>query len=271
MPIIDFHAHAFPDSLAPKAIASLEEGTPWEAKSDGTVSNLLKIMDETGVSQTVVSSIATKPGQAASILDWSLRIRSERIIPFASVHPFSPSALGELDAIARADLKGIKLHALYQQFAVDDPRVFPLYEALREAGLVLLMHSGYDIAFDREGLATPERFTVILDRFPGLKMVMSHMGGWLASDNFLEHVAGRDVYIDTSFSAATCKEAHRDAILERHNPDRVLFGTDSPWGDTAGHIDFVNAFPVSDERKEKIFHQNARTLLGLDRGGLQPS
>ena len=56
----------------------------------------------------------------------------------------------------------------------------------------------------------------------------------------------------------------RPPARERHDPERILFGTDSPWGDTARHIAYVRDFPVAPEVKELIFHRNAHALLGLD-------
>ena len=48
---IDFHAHIFPDTLAPKAIASLVEGGKhlYLPNTDGTKDGLIKFMDESGV------------------------------------------------------------------------------------------------------------------------------------------------------------------------------------------------------------------------------
>jgi len=85
--IIDFHAHAFPDALAERAIAHLEKEGNAKAFLDGKVSSLLASMDSAGIERAVVCSIATKPEQFAPILKWSREIASQRIIPLPSVHP----------------------------------------------------------------------------------------------------------------------------------------------------------------------------------------
>jgi hypothetical protein len=89
--IIDFNTHAFPDSLAGRAIAVLEaEASGVKAFLDGRVSTLLASMDRAGIEKSVVCSIATKPSQYPVILSWSKEIASERIIPFPSFHPDDP-------------------------------------------------------------------------------------------------------------------------------------------------------------------------------------
>ncbi|HPS00529.1 MAG TPA: amidohydrolase family protein [Candidatus Sumerlaeota bacterium] len=263
MPILDFHTHAFPDGLAPKAIASLEAGIDWRAETDGTVADLLRHMDAQGVDQAVVANIATKPAQAAPILNWCHQIASDRIIPFASVHPFSPTVSEELEAIIQAGIRGIKIHPMYQQFEADDPAVFPLYEAVRAAGLVVLAHAGYDIAFGPLSTAAPSRFARVLDAFPGLKLVLAHLGGWNAFEEFAQTLLGRDVYIDTALCMDYCPPEVLHRILKNHSQDRILFGTDSPWGKIADQIEYVRNFLISDTAREKIFSGNARALLSL--------
>ncbi len=262
MPIIDFHTHAFPDALAERAIGALSEGVEWEAETDGTIAGQLGIMDANGVDKAVIANIATKPEQAPKILEWSKQIASDRILPFASVHPDSPTLREEVDAIADAGFKGIKLHPLYQGFQVDDEkRAFPIYEAAADRDLLILFHAGYDIAFDDEDHASPIRFARVLDAFDGTKMVLSHFGAWNDYDETLKHLAGRDVYFETSFSAGYCSDAQRDALLNAHPADRILFGSDSPWGGLSRQIAFVEDFPLDPAQKDLIFYKNAATLL----------
>ena len=263
MRIIDFHAHAFPDFLAQRAIEQLEANAHWDAETRGTVGELVAVMNRDGIDQAVVANIATKPEQAPAIVKWSLEVASDRIIPFASIHPDSPDVRADVRAVKDAGLKGIKLHPLYQKFNVDDERVFPLYEAIEESGLVLLFHAGYDVAFGEDDEARPSRFVPVFDRFPRLRAVLAHFGGWKLIDEFIDCLAGRDVWIDTSFTVGFCTDAQRDAVIEKHGTHHILFATDSPWGRYPEHIQFVNDFPVSDTKKEAVFHGNAEELLGL--------
>lgn len=270
MRIVDFHAHAFPDFLAERAIAHLEENANWKAETRGTVGELIEVMDRDGIEAAVVANIATRPEQAPAIVKWSLQVASDRIVPFASVHPDSPDPAADVRAVKEAGLKGIKLHPLYQEFRVDDERAYPLYEALEESGLVVLFHAGYDVAFGEDDEARPSRFVPVLDRFPAMRVVLAHFGGWKLIDEFIDCIAGRPVWIDTSFTVGFCTDAQRDAVLERHGSDRILFATDSPWGRYPEHVAFVRDFPISEKEKEDIFHGNADALLGIRAQELSP-
>ncbi|MFA6498965.1 MAG: hypothetical protein WC256_13310 [Desulfurivibrionaceae bacterium] len=108
--VIDFHTHAFPDPVAARAIPALEGAGQVTACLDGRIDSLLGSMDEAGIGKSVLCSIATRPEQFASILSWSEAIRSERIIPFPSVHPDATEALEQISSIREAGFLGIKMH-----------------------------------------------------------------------------------------------------------------------------------------------------------------
>ncbi len=147
--IIDFHAHAFPDQVAASAIPYLEEEGDVKANHDGRISSLLAIMDREGVDKSVICCIATRPSQFEAIVSWSKQISSDRIIPFPSFHPDDPQAVEHISQIKEEGFKGIKMHPYYQQFFLDDEKLYPAYEKIRELGLILVMHTGFDIAFPR--------------------------------------------------------------------------------------------------------------------------
>ena len=264
MRVIDFHTHAFPDDLAQKAITALEEHSgDYQARHNGTVRGLLASMDRAGIEKAVVVSIATKPSQVPRITDWSISIASGRIIPFASIHPLYRDFERELNRIAAAGLKGIKLHPMYQEFTVDDPALFPLYRAIAERGLIVLFHAGNDIAFPVTGQASPRRFRRLLEEIPDFQPVVSHLGGWTDWEEVEEELLGKPVYLETSFGICEAEPEQFRRILDSHPPDYFLFGTDSPWLDQAKELAAWKALPIPEERKEKIFHLNAERLLGL--------
>ena len=61
--VIDFHAHAFPDFLAARAVSHLEAMGYTSAFLDGTVAALIASMDKAAISRSVICSIATEPRQ----------------------------------------------------------------------------------------------------------------------------------------------------------------------------------------------------------------
>ncbi len=261
MPIIDFHTHAFPDHIAPKAVPVLEKEADWKAVLDGTLTDLLRSMDCNGVDRSVVASIATKPSQFEPILNWCGQIASDRIVPLASVHPEDPDILEHVRAIHAAGLKGLKMHPYYQGYLFDEERMLPFYALLEELGLILLSHTGFDVAYPRDRVCDPVRIVSVMDRFPELKLVCSHLGAWMDWDEVENHMIGRPIYTDISFAISWIgPERARDFLL-RHPADYILFGTDSPWADQGASITELHALKLPAELESKILGRNAERLL----------
>jgi predicted TIM-barrel fold metal-dependent hydrolase len=266
--IVDVHTHAFPDAIAGRAMAQLQAETDEvKAVLGGTVGELLGSMDRAGVEVAVVASIATRPEQFESILKWSAAIRSERILPFPSVHPASRDPAGEVRRIAAEGFHGLKLHPYYQRCRTDEARLDPMYAAAQESGLAVLLHAGFDLAFPRDRVADPAKVAAVLDRFPGLRVIAAHLGSWRDWDEVERHLVGRDVYLDISCSFDFMANEQARRILEGHRMDRLLFGSDSPWMDQGRTIAQLRGFGLDREREERLFGGNAAELLGLQKVG----
>jgi uncharacterized protein len=269
MKIIDFHAHAFPDSLASRAIGALEAETDdVNACLDGTIGALLGSMDRANIETTIIANIATKPGQFTPILEWSRRIASDRIVPFPSLHPADPDPQARVAEIHEAGFKGIKLHPYYQGFVFDDEAMFPIYGEIARRGLILLSHTGFDIAFPRDRIADPVRVRRVLDAFPDLRLVCSHLGAWEDWDEAERHLIGTPVFIEISFSLNTLPPERGRELLLRHPKEKLLFGTDSPWEDQKSAVERVSTLGLSSELLESLLYRNAEKLLGNTAGSI---
>ncbi len=260
--IIDIHTHAFPDHIAAAAIPALEKEGNIKAYLDGTVSALLASMDRSGVEQSVLCSIATRPDHFASILDWSKEIRSERIIPFPSLHPNDPRLLAHLQTIHDEGFKGIKMHPYYQEYFLDDGRLFDLYGKMSELGMILVIHAGYDIAFPRIRRADPQRILDVSRQFPDLKLIATHLGGWDEWADVRSLLTGEPIYMEISFALDFLDQKRLRDILLSHPPEYLLFGTDSPWTDQATTLKMLGKLGLPEALFERITSSNARQLLG---------
>ena len=261
--IIDIHTHAFPDELAQRAVPFLEEEGNVRACLDGRVSSLLASMDRSGIHASVVASIATKPSQFRSIFDWSLSISSDRIIPFPSVHPRDPEVLRNLGEIAAAGFRGVKLHPYYQDFSVDDEEIFAVYEELQRTGLALLLHTGFDIAYPHDRIADPVRTARVMRQFPGLKLITTHYGAWMDWDEVENHLLGKPIYMDGSYSIPQMGFERARSFFLRHPRECVVFGSDSPWGDQQEGLEVLRRMELSQGHLDAVLGGNARRLLGL--------
>ncbi len=264
--VIDFHAHAFPDELAPRAVGGINAGVAEaeHAVIDGTVGALLASMNRAGIGRAVLWSIATKPTQVEPIIRWSLSVASERIIPLGSVHPDAADPAADVAKVAAAGLKGIKLHPMYQGFAADERRAWPIYEAAQEAGLILAFHAGGDISFPPDDdRAAPARILCVHRAFPRLRIVAAHLGGWRMWDEVARTLAGTDVYLETSYTFRSATAEQIERVLTRHAPDHILFGTDSPWRDQAVSLEQTRAAFPEEETQRMVLEGNAGRLLGV--------
>ena len=261
MDYIDFHTHAFPDNLAAATIPQLEKKGNVTAALDGTISSLLHSMDQAGIAASVLCSIATRPEQFPSILAWCKKNRSSRIVPFPSFHPESQSAIGEIEKINNDGFKGIKMHPFYQNFYIDEERLYPLYAKIEELGLILIMHTGYDIGFPRERRADPAKILKITRQFPDLKFIATHLGAWDQWEEVEQVLVGENIYLDIAFAFEFMSSEKARNIINGHSIDRILFGSDSPWSDQSATINLLKNLELGETREKAILRGNAERLL----------
>jgi predicted TIM-barrel fold metal-dependent hydrolase len=264
--IIDAHAHAFPDGIAPHATKTLCGQGRWHAMHnhhDGTLAGLLASMDAAGIGRAVICSVATKPSQVEKITDWSVAIASDRILPFASIHPDFADPEREIERIARHGLRGLKFHPQYMDCALDDPRCLRLARAAAKAGLVFTLHGGYHPAFEKVDVGSPVRLRRLHDAVPDLRIVACHLGGLGDWQGVLEFVVGTDIYLETSFAPSWCPRDVWEVLIARHSPERIVFGTDSPWQNQTQELADFRALPFSPHGLDLALSINAARLLGL--------
>jgi hypothetical protein len=263
MSAIDMHAHAFPDQIAERAIAKLEAECPWRAVGPGTIDALLASMDDADIDVSVVCAIATRPDQNKGILKWCRQIRSDRIEPFPSVHPRTKQAGKWVQRIAEAEFAGIKLHPMYQETPVDAPEMDDIYAAAAEHGLLVAPHCGFDIAYPMDDdRASPARLRRVIDRFPELKMICTHMGGWEAWDAVEAELLGTGVLLETSCSLDRLDPRRAVDMIRRHGVDRIVYGSDWPWNTQTKEADLIRKLGLSKRETRRILWSNAAKLLG---------
>lgn len=264
--IIDFHTHIFPDKIAAKTIAALENAAGIRAATDGTLNGLLGSMERDGVDLSVIQPVVTKPGQFESINEFAARVNGEyqgKLLSFGGIHPDSEDYKSELRRIRELGIIGIKLHPDYQGVMIDDVRYMNIIEYADELGLIILTHAGIDIGLPEPVHCPPDRTRKVIDRLQPKKFVLAHYGGWKQWDAVYECLAGTDVWLDTAFTFDYIGQEQFLRILEKHGSDRILFATDSPWSDMGEGIRAMNALPLSEEVKKAILGENAKHLLGI--------
>lgn len=260
--IIDVHTHAWPEKVSQKARESLEELFGEKMVCDPTAGNLLEHMDLNGIDLSVICSVATRPEQVPSINDWLFRTRSARLRVFCAFHPAYAGWKDELKRI-RDNGDGIKLQPEFQDFFIDDEKIFPAYEQIEKAGLPVLFHCGEELSGTMLVRSSPLRVSKVKDRFHGLKIIGAHFGGFRLWDEVRKHLLGKDIYLDTSFFFGFLPDAEIKDLIISHRPDRLLFGTDFPLVDQKKDLDHIGRLGIDKGLKDRILSENARLLLNV--------
>lgn len=262
---IDFHTHIYPDHVALGTVTAVCERSGIDAYTDGTLEGLKRSMASAGIDLSVVAAVATRPEQVPSIQRFLAAIRQRGIEALAAMHPADPLSPDQMKILKREGFRGFKLHPDYQDFFVDDPRMYPLYESVAAEDMFILFHAGMDRGLPDPVHATPKRLAAVHEAVPELCMVIAHLGGEEAYEETMLHLLGRDLYLDTSFVLRKMPGKFRERILREHPAERLLFASDSPWTDQGEELRFFLQLPfLTDENKEKICFSNAARLLGLE-------
>lgn len=283
--IVDIHTHTFPDQIAAETISALQAASRTKSFATGTNSALQASMADSGVDCSILLPVATNPEKVSRINDKAVHNNKtwnkSGLYSFGCIHPHMDDTRRELERIAALGLKGIKIHPAYQHTYFDDPKYFQILEVCGELGLIVLAHAGIDIGLPSPVFCTPKMVRRSLNIAGPVKLILAHMGGWRQWEEVEDELADTSVYLDTSFSFGTLTpldnvhlpESERNLMGEAQflrfirsfGTHRILFGSDSPWGDPSADISRIRALPLSSSEQNAILGENACKLLSLER------
>ena len=265
-PIIDFHAHLFPDTFFEAIWKAFQRDYRWEVAYRYYAPQILEFLRGQAVGTIVYSNYAHKPGAAAFLNQWNRELisKEENLYCFAAVHPADSDLLPNATELLRHPrILGFKLQLLVQRFYPDDERLFPLYEAVIEAGKRILMHVGTGpVGNEFVGMAGLRR---LLRRYPQLRVNIPHMGA-LEFQPTLELLDEYpQLYLDTAFSFLPFPGMGYPLgpeTLLRYQ-DRILYGSDFPnilfpWD---SEIKFLKSLNLGEGFYRKVFRENGLKLL----------
>ena len=92
-------------------------------------------------------------------------------------------------------------------------------------------------------------------------MVAAHMGGWKVWDDVEEILCGENIWFDTSAINGFLDKEQFLNMCRKHNPERIVFGSDTPWYDQAESIRWIESSGLSSTELEMVFHKNGFNLL----------
>lgn len=263
MKLFDIHAHIFPDAIAERVVNELGEKDGVPPTYNGTRAGLLAAMQKAGITAALNCPVATRVEQVASINNWAVKQNLWPVLSLGGVHPAQPDPAAVLRRLKVLGLPGIKLHPEYQEFYPDEERLDVIWRTCVDLGLLVVLHCGEDIGFPPPYHGLPARVATVVRRFPGLKLVAAHLGGWRLWDEVEQHLLGLPVCWDISFTNSFIPDARLVALVRRHGVERVLFGSDGPWRDLLLDADWFRSLPFTPAEQQAIGWGNAARLLAL--------
>jgi predicted TIM-barrel fold metal-dependent hydrolase len=133
--------------------------------------------------------------------------------------------------------------------ALEDPRLGEFIEASEKIDLPIILE---------EELAFTEAF---VKKTKSLKIIIPHLGmlGGNPMD-FSQAFKGREnVYFDTALASTDTVMRY----IEKIGHERILFGSDIPFGTMKRELEKVLSLPIGDDKKERILSKNLKKLIGL--------
>lgn len=250
----DTHTHVFHPKIAEKAINQLHAHYGIHPQGTGVLDDLLSRADRAGIARVVVHTAATDPSQVIPANNWAIDMerQSPRVTAFGTLHPDYAEPEKELERLRQAGIRGLKFHPDFQGFFLDDPKFYALMEMIGDE-FTLMIHVG-DTLPPEKNPSCPFKMSKLRRAFPGPRLIAAHLGGYSHWRYAVEHLAGLDVFLDTSSSLSFIDDGTLRELLAKHPAEQLLFGSDYPLFDPADEIALA-------ERRMAPLGVNVETLL----------
>jgi len=234
-------------------------------------------------------------------------LQNERIAGVASVAPdrfvgvgtlplaHPEAAVAEVKRVLDLGFPAVEIGADVNGLDLDHPSFEPVWEALEESGLVVILHpAGFTEAKRMSdyylvnviGIPLSTTLAVtrlilagVFERHPGLRMLLVHGGGylpfyWARTDHAFRHrpeMRGNidrlpSEYLDGFHFDITVFDPDLVAhLVDRFGADRVLVGTDYPFDmGLTDPLALLGETPLDQRQRAMIAGDNAVALFGLD-------
>ncbi|MEX2194331.1 MAG: amidohydrolase family protein [Thermoleophilaceae bacterium] len=259
--MIDGHTHVWPDAIARRALAN--PSAELQRYGDGTVNGLAATMEAAGVDRSVCLAVGDVPERVDKANRFVGELDSGHFVPAGTVHPGLPVE-ENMQSLRRAGVRAVKIHPLFQGFALDDPGLADILDAI-QGEFPAIIHVGAGGEHHGGERCTPAMLRDVARRFPRLDLIACHFGGYRMLERAEEEVVGLPVYLDTSWppGLGSLDRSRVRALMERHGLDRIVFASDWPMADPGAEIATVEGLGFSAADTEAILGGTLARLLGL--------
>jgi len=238
-----------------------------------SIGDFIAQMDEGGIDKAVLQNAASKGSPMRMINEGAAKLiesHPDRFIGFAGFDPNTGEQAVQdiIHAVEELGFKGIKTVSSGYELNINDEAYYPCYSKAQELGLPALIHTGTVIIKGVRGkYVHPLMVDDVAFDFPDLKIICAHLGGWQYMDVINMLIHHPNVYADVSFWPLNPNyiDIVPWKLLEKTVPDKILLGSDYPFGQTPKEAaEAVKTLPISEEFKAKILGGNAANLLDIN-------
>jgi hypothetical protein len=239
---------------------------PGRGFPPNTVEDLLHAMDRNGIDANVACAPYSSIGEDRTYDDVnrfiadSMKAAPGRIIGFIRVNPhLQDHALRSIRVgVKEQGFKGVKFHPRNEAFAINSEELsFPLADMAAKLGVPILIHTGDP---DTYGFAQPTLVGDLADAFPDLTLIIGHMGKRLFEDAILVARWFENIILETSFR--NIRDITR--AVKRVGAERVVYGSDMPFGVPEIEMMKVRMSDTTAEEKEMVLGANMARILDLE-------
>jgi predicted TIM-barrel fold metal-dependent hydrolase len=272
--MIDVHTHFMPKPVMDKVWSYFDQvgpltGREWPINYRFSETERLEVLRTFKVRRFTSLVYPHKPGMAAWLNAWATEFAAATpdCIHSATFFP-EPDAGSYVTEAIEAGAKIFKAHLQVGDYSPNDPQLDEVWDVLSETQTPLVIHCGNGPAPGQ--FTGPAGIEKLLARFPGLRLIIAHMGLPEYAE-FLDLTARYEgLHLDTTMAFTAFTEANhpfppelRPRLVELG--DRIVFGSDFP-NIPYSYAEAVRAvvdLGLGDAWVRGVLHDNASRLLEI--------
>jgi uncharacterized protein len=235
--LFDVHVHFLPENIQRRVYEQFDNAGPkigraWPIRYRGSHAERVELLRSLGVRRFSALPYAHRPGIATYLNDWARGFAGDvpESLWSATFYP-EPEAPEYVAALVAEGVEVFKVHVQVGEFHLDDPALDEVWGTLEDAGTPIVVHAGSGPVGN--AYTGPEPLRRVLARFPGLAVVVAHLGApeyaeFLALAESYERVCLDTTMVFTDFfdAEAPFPRSLRPRLLDLQ--PKVLLGSDFP-------------------------------------------
>ena len=258
---------------------------PYRSLRGNTLASMLTRMNKFGVDKAVVADISglfyvdcQQSNEELNAAITSDDIFRDRFIPFATINPILPWWRESLNVCHdKFAMKGIRLYPLYHQYNLTDESCIELVKEARDNMMPVSIPLRMTDLRERSWLDVNDELTYndiasLVSEVPDAQYIVLDTrltdNQEKTTEQSIEILQNADILFDTCRGAGVpCEGPNGESLhylLNTFGPNKLAFGTETPFLDYCSPFIRIAAFEEADEKtKDLIWSGNASRMLRL--------